>query len=63
MSLITLIVIIVVIAICLYIFARYVMPALPAPWGTVAIALFALVLIIILLQATGILNVGSLRLN
>jgi len=50
MDLISLVIILIVLAICIYLFNRYVVPALPAPWGTWLLALLVLIVIVFLLN-------------
>lgn len=63
MGIIELLILILVIAVAIWLFARYVVPALPPPWGTIGLAIFALILILVLLSATGILPLGDLRIR
>ena len=55
MDLLTLLVSIIVIAVVFWLLSHYVVPMLPAPWGNVIIAIFALLVIIWLLSLVGIL--------
>lgn len=49
-SLITLLIIILVLVICGYLFIRYVLPVIPAPWGNIILAIVVVIIIIVLLQ-------------
>lgn len=49
-SLVSILIILLVVAICFWIFVTYVMPIIPAPWGKVILAVAALIVIIFLLD-------------
>jgi hypothetical protein len=49
-ALVTILIIVLVLAICLYIFYRFVMPIIPAPWGQIILAIVAIIVIVYLLQ-------------
>ncbi len=49
MGLIELLITFIVLVGCFYIFDRYIVPVIPAPWGKIAEAIFALIVIIYLL--------------
>ena len=62
MDLLTLLVSIIVIAVVFWLLSHYVVPMLPAPWGNVIIAVFALLVIIWLLNSVGVLpNLSATR--
>ena len=63
MDLISLLIVILVIAFAIWRFARYVSPALPPPVGSIALAIFALILIVVLLQVTGIVDLNAIRIG
>jgi len=54
MDLITLLVIVIVLAIVFWLLTKYVLPAVPAPWGTIILVVVALIVIVWLLQKIGI---------
>jgi len=54
MDLISLLVIVIVLAIVFWLLTKYVVPAIPAPWGMIILVIVALVVIIFLLQKIGI---------
>ena len=63
MSLISLLIIVIVLALVCWIFVAYVAPALPPPFRTVAIAIFGLIIILILLSYIGIIPAGNIRIR
>jgi hypothetical protein len=63
MDLITLLILILVVAVVLWLFSTYVVPALPQPIGKFALAIVAIILILAILAWAGLLNLGNLRLG
>ena len=55
MDLLTLLIAVIVIAVVFWLLTHYVSPLVPAPWGNVIVAVFALLVIIWLLSLVGIL--------
>jgi hypothetical protein len=55
MDLIQLLVVVLVLCVVFWLLANYVAPRLPAPWGNVVLAVFAIVVCLWLLAAVGVL--------
>ena len=54
MSLISLLVVIIVLALVWWLLTKYLIPALPAPWGTIIMVICVIIAILILLGLIGI---------
>lgn len=46
----SLLLILLVLALCFYLFNRFIVPTIPAPWGKIIMAVFAIIVIIFLLN-------------
>lgn len=56
MGLIELLVIVLVLAIVFWLLTQYIVPHIPAPWGTIVLVIVALIVILFLLNQIGVLN-------
>lgn len=54
MSLISLLVVIIVLALVWWLLTKYLIPLLPAPWGTIVLVICVIIAILILLGMVGI---------
>jgi len=56
MGLVELIILVVIIVLIFWLLTKYVVPSIPAPWGTVVLLVIALIVVLYLLNRIGVLN-------